>query len=335
MSEAVLFPYPHLEAALSLSCDLGDLETETTPSGSLLIVQDLDEIDQISIDLVVRVAPGTRERVLPPFDDGWVEHQVVVTMNEPTTRLRRSIALQDAESDDEFRGHVVLDTTDLASEVALTPYLVLTQPSDDRRFARHVGAAVATGRQVDVLFREPPTPPGGYLEIEFEVFADSPNAGRRSNPSVLFALDLEGAYPKLWLNRGVDGFERIMRSVARRGAPRRIRDATYDSIIGQTWTSLLSTALAGLAASQSIAGESQSPLTDLPDWQQRVIYFWAQRLYPELNNRDQAIREITRVVVRPERLGEIQERMVIAVQNFASSPEVFRGLLRFETGEGL
>ncbi len=248
MSEAVLHPYRFGADALSLSCGLEGVENESTPSGDLLLLEPLPRAGVLRIAATVRVSAGTFERVLPEDERSPSPVQVAVVVRSPSSRIRAAFPLADAG--DSYAGTISIQTDELYSRISLTPVLVRSTSASVRDgFATHLGAILANGRSVDVLLDEPIAPPGGYLEIEFEDFRRSPNSLRQRNADRMFAIDTEGAFPKLWLNQSIDNLEDVMRSRARRGVPRRIRDATYDTVCCQVWTALISASLTELAAS--------------------------------------------------------------------------------------
>jgi hypothetical protein len=332
MSEAVLRPYRFGADALALSCVLEDVENETTPSGDLLLLEPLPRGGELRIAATVRVTAGTFERVLPEDERRAFPLQVAVVVRSPTSRVRTAFPLADVG--DSFAGVITIPAVDLFYRVSLMPVLVRSVAASGRDgFGTHRGAILANGQSVDVLLDEPIAPPGGYLEIEFEDFSRSPNALRQRNADRMFAIDTEGPYPKLWLNQAINNLEAVMRSRARRGVPRRIRDATYDTICCQVWTALISASLTEIAASADDDVSEADAISALPEWQQRVLYFWAPRLYPELSNREQALSEVCSAAWREGHGTELLERASLAIQAWAGSSDAFVGLTRLLTGE--
>jgi hypothetical protein len=335
MSESILRPYRFAPDALSLACSLVGVEGETTASGDLLVTQPLPDEGPLRIATTIRVAPGTIERVVGDEERSHPPVEVALMVRSASSRLRERHTL--VARGEGYATEFDLPLDRLHSRVSLFPVIARTSRATNSRpgFADHLGAILATGRSIDVLLEEPVAPPGGYLDIEFEVFSESQDPLRRRNATQLFAIDLEGDFPKLWLNQGIEGFEAVMRTRARRGVPRRIRDATYDTLCCQVWTALLSASLNELADTGSEDLTVTDAIGGLAEWQQRVIHFWAPRLYPELASADQALAEMCSAAWGEGHGSEIQERASVAIQAWAGSAEAFAGLVRMQTGEAV
>lgn len=335
MSEAILHPYSFAGDALAMSCSLEGIEAETTASGNLLLSDELAEDSDLTIATEVRMALGTIDRVLPEHERVEPPVSIFVLVRSPSSRLRTSHRL--AGEMGTFSGAIELGSDVLHSRLTLTPILARTtsSPVIFEGFAAHRGAILATGRPIDILLEEPPTPPGGYLEIQFEDFRTSPDPLRKRNAGCMYAIDTQGDFPRLWLNNAIPGFEQVVRSKARRGIPRRIRDATYDTICSQVWTALISASVGELAIALEDGLQEQEALASIPEWEQRVLQFWSSRIYPELSNSDQALAEVCAVSAREGHGTELQERISLAVQAWVNSADAFGGLMRFVTGEGV
>ena len=220
MSQVVLHAYTYGENALALRCTPTNAEFETTPSGSILLLE--APPDQLELAVDIQMARDTLDVVLPQDDRGDPTWSVGVLARSSVSRFRIAKALEPGTDEGFFVGSLVLTMSDLRGSIELVPVLVRNVARGSmERYGTHVGAALAGGTSVDVLLEQPVAPPGGYLDIEFEDFRESASPLRRGNSDRLFALDLDGESPKMWLNRGVEDFGQIMRSNARRGAVRR------------------------------------------------------------------------------------------------------------------
>jgi hypothetical protein len=335
MSQLSLFPYRYAQGALTLTCDLVGLETESRPGGALMVLEDLPAAADLNLTIRVGVAPGTAERVVPPDEVPEPAVRVAAVVRSIPSRLRRLVDLTQDDAGG-FRAAVSLPRTALHQSFTVSPVLVRAagRPAVDG-FGCHTGSLLADGDPVQILLEEPPTPPGGYLDVEFEDFRESGSPLRRSRPKVLVAIDVTGEFPKLWLNSGIPNLQEVMNTRARRGARARIRDAMFQSVTSQVWTSLLFMSLGSLASAIEDGVDAQAALDELVDWQKRVIHFWAPKIYPGLADREQALEEVCRSAASGQVLGELHELAAPAIQEWSGAKTAFDGLTRILTGDGV
>jgi hypothetical protein len=332
MSRAILYPYPTAADTLELSCSgIGrDLEWQ----GNAILLDDLGPNENAQLSLTVTLDSGIDELVFPEAERHEPPRRVTIAVRSTSSRFRTALELERNEDGQSWTCNFEITRRKFHGALQLEPIVVRTSDGSDPEYAHHRGARLAWGAPVDI--RLEPTPPreGDYLDMEFENFEESGNALRRRNRNLLFALDLERDPPKLWLNNGITRFEMIMKSRARRGIPARIRNATYDTICVQVWTSLISMSTTTLAATVAADPDAEDALEQLSEWQQRVINFWAPRLFPE-STREEAVDQFVHAASRIDRVGALQDRTAFAVQAWAKSAEAFRGLVRFVEGENL
>ena len=335
MSRLALFPYPFAQGALSLNCTLPGIEAERTPSGALLILEEIPQAASLGVHLRVQVPPGTIEGLLSAEELADPPCRPAVLLRSVPSRTRRLIDLT-PDGADGFEATLQLPRRELHQAFTFTPVLLRTKPgSPAGAFASHAAALLADGDPVEVLLEERPMPPGGYLDIEFEDFRQSGNPLRRAYADSLVSIDVAGEFPKLWLNSGITSFRAIMDTRARRGAAARIRDAQYQAITAQVWTSLIFTSLGALASLMEDGIDGPASLDELVEWQKRVLYFWAPIIYPGLGNREQAIDELQRAAASGQGLAELHELAAPAIQQWSRAKAAFDGLFRFVTGDGI
>ena len=335
MSQLALFPYAFAQGALTLTCEVMGIDAENRPGGALLLLEEVPASAEINLAVRVGVAPGTLERVLLPDELGAPPVRVAAVIRSIPSRLRRLVDLSEDPADG-FEAAVVIPRTSLHQSFSISPVVMRTAPRDNvDGFGCHPGALLANGDAIEVLLEEPPTPPGGYLDVEFEDFRDSGNPLRRSRPRVLVAIDVAGEFPKLWLNSGIPNLREVLTTRARRGPKARIRDATYQSISSQVWTSLLFASLESLTTATDDGVEGRAALDELVEWQKRVVHFWAPKLYPDLADREQALDEIARSAASGTGLRELHELAAPAIQEWTGAKASFDGLTRILTGDGV
>jgi hypothetical protein len=336
MSRYLLRPYPYLPDALTLTVTPAELDYEIQPGGSLLITEDLSDSAEIHFNVSIDVVRGFVDGLVPAGERADPPVALGVAIRTVSARSRSLQILGPVTTELEYVTTLSFRRGDLLDSVELRPLLIRTDAGDeDSGFAWFKGAALADGKVAVVLFEERPMPTGAHIDIVYEDFRSSRNELRRQQNRAIFALDLEGDEPVLILNSAHERLESVTRSTARRGVPRRVRDATYDTIVCQAWTSMIAASLTALASEGDLRLEPREMLDLLPGWQQRVLHYWATRLFPELGDRQQAIAEIADYVRDPGLTGSLQQRVSLAVQELSRSDEAFAGLVAVLTGEGL
>jgi hypothetical protein len=294
------------------------------------------EAERVMLALEVLVANGTYERVLPENEQSDPPVEVVMAVRSISSRERELVGLE--RHDGGWRGALDVPKSEVYGELTLYPMLVRTRAGDTTAFASHVGALVASGTEVIVEIDEPPVPLGGFLEINWDNFRQSSNPKRSAQPDLLYMLDTDRETPILWLNEAIGGgeFKSIMHAHGPRGYNLRIRDAMFDTIVSQVWTSLGAIAITNLAvvaAEHREANDDSNPVDELPEWHQRVISFWAPHLYG--GSRADAIREIEATAGDKRLLPELFDKMSVAVQKWAGTNKAYHGLIRMRDREGV
>jgi hypothetical protein len=227
-----------------------------------------------------------------------------------------------------WKGRLELAKRDLYRVVRLEPVLVRTKRGNDAHYATHPGARLAWGTPVTIELDESPVAGGNYLDVRWDDFPHSDNPHRKSNPDLLYMLDTEPETPMLWLNSAVEHFKPVMHASGPRGRNLRIRDAMFDTIVSQVWTSLLSIVLTKLAAETAEEEEDTEAVLE-------AVNDWAPLLFPEASDRGEAISDLVFHAGDAELRAMLQERIGIAVQRQARTGHAFRGLIRLRDSEGV
>jgi hypothetical protein len=332
VSRTEFFPYRFAAQALHLEYDL-DADLGLGDGGNILAV-DLPEAATVALTLKVSVENGTYERVLPPDEHQDPPIAVVVAVRSIPSRTRRLVHLE--RSDAGWAGTIDLAKAELFREATLTPAMVRVAGGDDPRYAEHAGAWLASGDEVRIEVDDAPVPPGGYLDVKFDNFREGPSPKRNQHPDLLYVLDTDRETPILWLNEDVDEFKGVMLSKGRRGYNLRVRDAMFDTLGSQVWTSLASLAFTNLALTlqqQRETDDESDPFESLSEWHQRVLNFWAPRLFE--GSRPEAMEEVRRAAADTRLLPDLFDRLSVAVQQWLESDRVFRGLIRMRDREGV
>jgi hypothetical protein len=332
LSRTQFFPYPVVESALRLTYELQADQLEGIDQWIRAV--DLPEPGAVTVALRVEVEEGTYEKVLPEAELHKPPVHMVVALRSVTARERQTVPM--VPENGHWGGVLDMPKSELYGQVDLEPMLVRSAQGDaGTGYAAHRGAVIATGEAVKVVVDEPPLRAGGFLEVRFENFSDSASPRRHGKPQLLYLLDTDGETPVLWLNEGIPEFKTVMLARGPRGYNLRVRDAMFDTIVSQVWTSLASVALTNLAMviQETEDDDEADPVGSLPDWQQRVIGFWAPRLYT--GGRDEAVDTLVETASDRRLVPELFDRLGVAVQEWARTGQAFRGLIRLRDREGV
>jgi hypothetical protein len=213
--------------------------------------------------------------------------------------------------------------------------MVRKRPGGDFGFAEHRGAVLATGDPVKVIVDEPPLASGGFIEIKWEKFKTCGRPKLEAWPRHLYLLDTDHDMPILWLNEDVKELKQVLHSTGPRGYNLRIREAMFDTIVSQVWTSLASLALTNLAlvVRENEEDDETHPIDLLPEWQRQVITFWAPRMFAL--SRQEAVERVIETASDRARLPELVDLLGVAVQVQAGTRRAFEGLIRMREREGV
>jgi hypothetical protein len=333
VSRTEFFPYPFAAGALELGYEVRSAEVTVGETGRVLATE-TPESDSIDLDLEVRAEDGTFDLVLPQEERPSPPVAALVAMRSITSRTRQAITLDAV--DGLWRGTLSVPKRDAFGEIELQPMLVRTATGPVDGYAAHEGALIADGEAVLLEVDEPPTPAGGFLEIKFDNFRETGNPRRADNPDLLYMLDTDSDPPILWLNEGVDEFKSIMLAKGPRGYNLRIRDAMFDTIVSQVWTSLAAIAITNLAlviVEQKEADDDSDPVDALPsEWQQRVLSFWAPHVFG--GTKAEALEQIVGMASEKGLLPYLIDQFGIAVQKWAGTEKAFRVCCVCATGRG-
>jgi len=334
MSRVEFFPYPVGRHALLLTYEVQSDGLELG-DGRRILATALPETGSVKVALTVSVQPGTLERVLPPAELENPPVAVVAAVRSVTSRQRQAVRLHSA--DGVWKGLLDIPKQDLYREISIEPVLLRTAPGTDDAYADHLAAALAFRDRTTIEVDETPVRTGGFLEVKFDDFRESASPKRSAEPGLLYVLDTDRETPVLWLNEGVDELKAVMMATGPRGYNLRVRDAMFDTIVSQVWTSLLSLAVTNLALliqEQREAEDDSDPLEALAaDWQQRVISFWAPHLFA--GTRAEALDDVIAAASDRRLLADLLDRVSVAVQKWAGTAKAFNGLIRMRDREGV
>lgn len=332
MSRAEFYPYPIAEGALHLTCRVED--ERVAAEDHRLLLQGIDDSDTATVHLELSMDDGVIDRVVSPDERDDPPVKVLVLVQSLPSRTREAVELN--ESEGVWSGTATLVKSALYEAVSLEPVLARTKSGTDEAFATHAGARIASGAPTHVEIDEPPVTPGGYLEVKWDDFAKSEDPRRKVNPDLLYVLDTDADPPMLWLNSGThEDFKPVMHASGPRGRNMRVRDAMYDTIVSQAWTSLVSIVITRLATAMAEEENVDAALEALTEWETRVLHYWAPSLEPEAGSKGEAVRDVAEDAASRDLMLDLQDRLGMAVQRQSRTAHAFQGLIRLRDLEGV
>lgn len=277
------------------------------------------------ISATVSVPEDAAERVLPESDrrDG-VPLQLILTLRSATSHLR------DSFREDFAAGEVTFDV-DIARErysgfVDMQVHLVRTRETEySGAYAAGAWMVVGSSDVVRIDVDEPARPPGDALEIMWSNFTESTDPWLKEHDSNLFAVRTSpgGGPPTVHLNSAVEGAVAVLSSTGTTGRKARARDAIFNMVAHQTWSSILASAL-GELKDLTISAETtlDEAMQTLDGWMAAVVRDWAPWLFTDAD-RDEALTELWEQVKTGQWEDVLTDRLPNAIQS------------RFETHRGL
>jgi hypothetical protein len=286
MSRQVFYPYPVSPEGLQLSV-LINPDVPTGSDGAYLVYA--EDPDKLRLTVKVHLTSDAKDLLR---EDRFTQEEVSVVMKSLESRKRLAQPLEEVEGG--FETSIDFRRRDWSRNVEVQA--VLTAAENDEGSGK--GILIAWSKAARLVLDEPPFPPGGNLKVEWTDFAAEPGL----DPKHLFAIRERGGEPVILLNQGFPEAVSVLESKGTHGAKARVRDATYQMIVHQGWSSLLSTALKSLleAESESTAEEAVS---EIGGWQERILRSWAPHLMPDSDDPfDDLYRKIDRAGFLPDLL---------------------------------
>lgn len=172
---------------------------------------------------------------------------------------------------DQIEHMITLRRNDIRGDVSVTPYLIRTTPHQRTAgLAWRKGAWLAKGDPWLVMTDETRPKPGNNLEVLRKRFSEVAGISPADHHN-WFALQLDDATPRLFLNEEHTLVMAALYDTTRRGKLSAVREALYDHISATVWPALLLHA----------AHAWRDNLGDTYPWQENVLRLWAKRLWPD------------------------------------------------------
>lgn len=325
MTHAEFFPYPARAHSIELwaTCDHENAEIEHRT----VDLQAVPDADHFVVTLRAVLADNVLETVLPEAERDDPPVDLVVALRGITARRRTSIRLT-TEDGLTWNGSVAFAKRDLFGTLDAVPALVRTTLGDNPDYGEHLGATLATGEAVCLLVDKPPTALGDYLAVEFEDFSVT----RKPHAKCFYLLDTSGDPPVLLLNKAIPEFKDVMVAKGNKGRTVRVRNAMFDSITSQVWTSLVGGVLAKLGI-MAASDPGADALERLADWEVRVLNLWAQKLKPGARDLDTAVGQVLDDLHDAEKAQGLLDAVSGAVQAFSKTGNAFDGLIRLRDND--
>jgi hypothetical protein len=246
--------------------------------------------------------------------DDRLEPTAIAVLHCGPTNARVSGVLEADEHDpSHWYGTFDLSRDDWFGKIIVRGFITARVDSVEHRI---IGSAPEWILHLDDV---PRPPVHGAITIKWENFGapDEFKALRRYEAEPAF-LHLDPAEPVLYLNRGFDGLEPLLRDRrGRRPGEQALHDQTRATIAAETWAGLFNAAL------QAIDLDDEDPDWPASDWQRTALELLLDRMYDEKGPED-ALREVVALLREADGGPALQERLLPAVSVQASVAKLLR-----------
>lgn len=303
MAEQTFFPYRfagHVADLLIRDVDIDGQQQNTfiNPLARTVALRTLDAWTSGTFSVEATVPIERLLALFPEDERGNPPCAMLLAVRCDATRWREGITLTPS-GPGIWRGTFQLDRRRIRGHVQVSAYLVRTQSRAlVPPFAGTAHVRVADSASWSVSVDREASPPGGYLNVQWDDFANSGSTTRKNHPTLLYHLDLEGNAPILWLNEGITGLKDVLSTEGTRGRVAAVRDVVFSLIANTVWM--------GLTVSSLLA--SRDPNEGGPErWQQNVL----STITPLLTTIDDPVESFA----DPSATQTLVEALLIAVQN--------------------
>ena len=327
MTTHTFYPYPFIED-IALSVDAVEPGVSMDTNSRYLRLWE-SPADRWTLRLTVEIDPSVVHRVLPPDEHASPPLDVEVTFRSASsrTRIRHRLEFEPGT----LAREIAFDRDDWAGLVEVGVHLVRTADGEHAGpWARPRHTVVGTGDPVRIDVDEPERVPGDSLTIVWEDFTDSGVQWLRQHSGDLFALvtSAAGDPPTLYLNQGFPSAVSVLSSTGRHGRRARARDAAFDTIVHQAWSSVLASSLCEWKdLTLNAEPTMDEALNSLPLWMAAVIRDWAPYLYAD-GDREEALHEVWDDVVGGQWEDLLTDRLPNAIQHRFGAGNGLAGLIR-------
>lgn len=328
MSRQRFYPYPVCQD-LTLVVDAIDPDHGMDASTNYLRLWEVPA-EEWRLRAVVNVPDDASARILHETERDDPPLDLVLTLRSTTSRRREAFSFPYVNG--ETSHELTLDRATWSGLVEVDASLVRTKDAatPDGAWARRAHMVVGRAPQVRVDVDEPARPPGDSLAIEWADFATSPVAALNRHPDHLFALrSKEGEAPVLYLNQGVEGAVPTLTSTGSTGHKARARDAVFQMIAHQVWSSVLSSSLCELKDNMLTDDDVtlDDALDQLAPWMRSVVEQWAPWLFPD-SGPDEVLHRVWELVEGGKWEQLLTERLPTAIEERFDTTRGFRGLVK-------
>lgn len=319
--------YPHRTAPeeISLNVETEAVQLRRSTEGAICIYD--SNIESVPMRVSALLPANTLQKVLDPSEQATAPVELLLVYRSVESRKRGTWKL--AGDGTVFETVIVLDRKDWIGTLQIEVVLARTRANSKlpHEFASEKGSILSWSNPVRILFDEPPSPPGGTLEIDWMDFRELDWLESAASGHI-FAIDTRGSVPRLLLNLAVTGAYSILTSNATHGTAARVRDATYSTIVHQAWTSLLGMAVSGLTAtSDTEMGTGPDPAELAQVWHRDILEDWAQHLFPGFDY-EEAFERLVQSSATPAGIEDVLGRIPTAIQARFETFKAFEGLTR-------
>lgn len=327
MTTHTFYPY-RVDASLGLAVDSLDPALKMDANSHYLRLWEVPD-ESWHLSVTTEVDEDAVRRILPPDERDDPPLALALTLRSDTSRRRLLVDVPFTTG--MTRRSLDIHHDDWSGLVMVDLSLVRTNDRRDHdgpwAWAQH--AVVGTAPTVRIDVDEPIRPPGDSLRIEWADFNKSPRAWLKAHEDNLFALHTPsyGEAPVLYLNQAIPSAVSVLMSTGTHGRKPRTRDATFQMIVHQVWSSVLGSAMGELADAAHKQEQLDEAMGDLDPWMPQVLRDWAAWLFPQ-RDADEALQALWEKVSGGDWEKLLIDRLPNAIQSRFETLRGFNGLIK-------
>jgi hypothetical protein len=275
----------------------------------------------------VRVDAATVKAVLPAKGSLADDTTMYLTIQCPTTKVRRSIEMTpDEKTPRLWRIDLDLERRDVRSRVVLRP--MLCRKTDilgggRKDVARRKHSLLAFGEPIVLRIDEFSRGVHSLVEFKSANFKASKNEALNSHPKNLYSLEISNSGPIVWVNSGHRRFHGVFHEQGSSGYGPALRDVTRLWIGESVWNQLFHAALGSLDTPDQ---EEDPPLPT--DWRGPCLTLFLERMFPEESTGQERLRRAIEMRQSQDSSGVLVSMVSAVAQEVVKARELFDSAVR-------
>lgn len=269
MAERLFFPYRFAGHAVDVAVtevrlDGKQADQLVDADARAVILRDIEHWNEAVVRLRATIAPDRLKSLFPEDEREDPPCRMLLVAHCDATRWRDGVVLQPTGLHGTWEGVVTVSRRRVRGALLASVMLIRDEAREAplAPFGSKAHIRLANSAEWRISFDRQATPPGGFMNIQWDDFANSKSSKRKNHSTLLYYFDLEGDDPTLYLNEGIAGLKEVLSSEATRGKAAAVREIVFSAIAQSVWLAMATESLLAI-----------QPGMDDPDkqWQRNVL----------------------------------------------------------------